>query len=58
MAAGDQGGMDMEMSGCMSGPSETACSPIFNALGIAWKDGSGGGAASAARQTVFRAIAR
>ncbi len=51
-------GMDMEMSGCMSGPGEMGCGPVFGALGIAWSDTTGGGAASASKQTVFRAIGR
>jgi len=51
--------MDMDMSSaCMSGAGEMTCGPIFGALGIGWSDTSGGGAASPARQKVFRAIAR
>ena len=50
-------GMD-EMSGCMSGPGEKGCGPVFKALGLKWNDTSGGGAASASKQTVFRATAR
>jgi len=59
---GPMGGMataaGMDMSGCMSGPGETGCAPVFQALGIGWSDSSGGGAAWASKQKVFRAIAR
>jgi uncharacterized repeat protein (TIGR04052 family) len=51
------GGMDMDAA-CMSGPGETTCGPVFGALGLAWSDTAGGGKASSAKQTVFRAIAR
>ena len=51
--------MDMdEMSGCMSGPGEMGCGPVFRSLGLSWSNTSGGGAASPAKQTVFRAMAR
>ena len=56
-ASMDMGSGGMDMSGCMSGPGETSCGPLFAALGIAWNDTSGGGKSST-KQTVFRAITR
>jgi uncharacterized repeat protein (TIGR04052 family) len=59
MATAAQAGMDMDMSSaCMSGAGEMTCGPIFGALGIGWSDTAGGGAASASKQKVFRAITR
>ncbi|WP_445152163.1 MbnP family copper-binding protein [Baekduia sp. Peel2402] len=51
--------MDMDMSSaCMSGPGEKTCGSIFDELGIGWSDTAGGGAASSAKQKVFRGIKR
>jgi uncharacterized repeat protein (TIGR04052 family) len=45
--------------GCMSSPDDPECGNVFGSLALNWKaDGSGNGAPSGGKQTVFRAIAR
>ena len=49
--------MSMDFAGCMSGPGEKSCAPLFGALGLGWSNTAGGGKATA-KQSVFRAVNR